>query len=378
MIKIGVLGAGLVGSAIALDLIKDFEITVIDLDLSRLEKLSSQGIDKCLHADMTEYGSLRKTCSAFDLIINAAPGKIGFQVLEQAILSGKNIIDIAFYDNDPFKMDALAKDKNVCVICDMGVAPGMSNLLSASIVKELDETKSLEIYVGGLPKIRTLPFEYKAGFSPSDVIEEYMRPARYIKNGEIVIMPALSEPELIDFEGIGTLEAFNSDGLRSMLKTFHVPNMIEKTLRYKGHIEKIAFLKSCGFFSKKAIDINGQQILPMDLTTRLLFPMWEMQPTDEDITVMKIIGEGKKQGKPTKITYVLNDKYDIESKIHSMARTTGYAATAAARMVLEGHYNKPGIHPPEYIGKEDKSTQFMLKELRKRNVIFNKAISTLN
>src|SRR5690606_68896 len=103
------------------------------------------------------------------------------------------------------------------VVVDCGVMPGLGGMLAARFSRQFDEPQSMRILVGGLPTERNWPFEYRAPFSPADVIEEYVRPARYLVNGELVTMPALSEIELLDFPGIGTLEAFNTDGLRSIM-----------------------------------------------------------------------------------------------------------------------------------------------------------------
>ena len=147
----------------------------------------------------------------------------------------------------------------------------------------------------------------KLDFRPIDVIEEYTRPARYIENGKLVIRPALSDPEFINFDKVGTLEAFNSDGLRTLADTLKAPNMKEKTLRYPGHIEKILVLRESGFFSQKEIEVNGKKIKPIDFTSKLLFPMWELKEGDEEFTVMKIIIEGEKDKKKYRYTYNLLD-----------------------------------------------------------------------
>lgn len=144
-------------------------------------------------------------------------------------------------------MDTLAKQKNVTAIVDCGVAPGMSNWVLGHYNTQM-KIQEFECMVGGLPMQRIKPWEYKAPFSPVDVIEEYIRPARYVVNGEIITRPALSDAELIDFPVVGTLESFNTDGLRSILFTMkHIPNMKEKTLRYPGHIALIQSLQKPGF-----------------------------------------------------------------------------------------------------------------------------------
>lgn len=377
--RITVLGAGLVGYPIALDLSQDdnLEVTLYDIRIDRLEWIRAKHSNIfTAKADLSDNQSVRNAIQSADLVISAVPGFLGFQTLKTIIEEGKNVIDIAFFPEDLFELDTLAKDNDVIAISDIGVAPGMSNVLVGYAFKKLDVTEKVRIYVGGLPKVRQWPFEYKAGFSPIDVIEEYTRPARFIRGGHLIEMPALSEPELIDFEGFGTLEAFNSDGLRSLIKTIDCPDMIEKTLRYPGHIDKIKLLKACGFFSDAPMNIKGQIIRPIDLTTQLLFPIWDLKDA-EDVTIMQVIVEGNKDDRKLRYSWNLADSFDKKTGVHSMARTTGYTATAAARLLLAGLYDRKGVSPPEYLGFEENCTQFLLDDLAKHEVIYHASIDRL-
>ena len=369
--KIIVLGAGLVGKPMALDLSyeKDFEVTVADISEKNLSSFEGKNI-KTIREDLFDTENVKILVKDFDMVLNAVPGFMGFQTLKAIIEAGKNVIDIAFFPEDLFLLNDLAIKNNVTVISDIGVAPGMSNILIGYVDHIFDKTTSAKIFVGGLPKIRKWPFEYKAGFSPIDVIEEYTRPARYIKDAKEVIMPALSEPELLNFPNIGTLEAFNSDGLRSLAKTIDCPDMIEKTLRYPGHIEKMAVLRETGFFDNEEIDVNGTMIRPIDLTSKLLFPKWKLEKGEVDITVMQVIIEGEKDGKKLRYIYDLYDEYDPSTDVHSMARVTGYTATAALRMVAKGFYSEKGVSAPEFIGKKPSCVEFILNELKSRGIIY--------
>ena len=205
-------------------------------------------------------------------------------------------------------------------------------------------------------------------FQPVDVIEEYIRPARLVENSRVVIRPALSEPEFLEIEPVGTLEAFNTDGLRTLLKTMNIPNMKEKTLRYPGHIEYIKVLKETGFFAKEPVKINNTYIRPLDLTAKLLLPKWQLRPDDKEFTVMKITVRGKSKGKIKKYSYSLFDRYDDATKTPSMARTTGYTCTSVARLILEDRFFQKGIIPPEYIGANQDLFKAILGLLNKKNV----------
>jgi len=303
------------------------------------------------------------------MVINAVPGFIGFKTAKAIIKAKKNSICISFYEEDPFQLDKLARKNNVTMIIDCGLYPGMGSALIMQVSKRLDKIDSILTYVGGLPEIREWPSEYKAVFSPKDVIEEYIRPARFMENGIEKIRPALSDPEYIFFPKIGTLEAFNTDGLRTMLKTINAPNIKEKTLRYPGHIEKMLILRELGFFNKKkTINIDDIKISPLEYTSKILFSKWQLKEGEADITIFKSIIKGFKDGKKSKYSIELFDKYCPKTNITSMARTTGYTASIALRMIADGLYSYKGISPPEYMGKKPDCMKYLLDELKKRGV----------
>jgi lysine 6-dehydrogenase len=231
--------------------------------------------------------------------------------------------------------------------------------------------------VGGLPVVREWPYEYKAVFSPIDVIEEYIRPARYVQNNALVTKEALSDPELIHFDGVGTLESWNSDGLRSLIKTMpNIPNMIEKTLRYPGCIEYLRVLRESGFFSYEEMVVKGVKVRPIDVTSKLLFPKWKLKPGEEEFTVMRIRMQGKEHGNPKSYEYNLLDRTEKSTGTLSMARTTGYTCTAAVNLVISGGYSRKGISPPEYLGEEEAHFQFFINYLKKRGVFYTVSISS--
>lgn len=376
--KILVLGGGLVGKPMALDLANDANLMVSLADISKanLNTITDDRIHK-IQVDVSKQEELKALITDYDLIINAVPGFMGFSTLKTCIEQSKDVVDIAFYPEDVFDLKELAIEKNVRVIADMGVAPGMSNLLVGYVAAKLDSVKNVEIYVGGLPKVRVKPWEYKAVFSPTDVIEEYTRPARLVENRKIVIRPALTEIELMDFAGVGTLESFNSDGLRSLMFTVDAENMKEKTLRYPGYAEKIKLLADNGFFKPEKVEVEGKMVSPLELTSKLLFDKWKLGDDEVDLTVMKIMVEGRKKHNYLRYTYDLYDEKDTVSGIHSMARTTGYSATMAARLLLNDFYREKGITVPEMLGKNENNVLFMLSGLKDRNIIYHETVEEI-
>jgi len=367
--KVAVLGSGMVGSAIAIDLASRHHVTAFDVSNANLELLKKRNPRiEIQQANLRNYSSYPHLLASFDIVVTAVPGFMGYKTLEASINCGKNIVDISFFPEDVLQLDQLAKEKGVTVITDCGVAPGMSNFIIGHHNEEM-KIDSLEIYVGGLPKVRKKPFQYKAPFSPADVIEEYIRPARLMENGHIIARSALSEVEWIHFENLGTLEAFNTDGLRSLLYTMpHIRNQKEKTMRYPGHVDIIISLKESGFFNETPIDIDGAKISPLKVTSQILFNEWKLGLEEEELTVMKVKLIGKKDGESKSIEWSLLDFYDQETKISSMARTTGYTCTAAVNLVAQGLFSDRGVFPPELVGKHKNCFDFVLDYLKERKV----------
>lgn len=367
--KIIVLGAGLVGSAIIKDLCSSYQVRAVDISPDNISALKGLKNVEAVTADLSDTSVIKELVRDQDLVIGALPGSMGYKSVKDVIEAGKDMVDISFFPEDPFGLDRQARNKGVTVVTDCGVAPGMGNIILA-YHHALMSVEKYECYVGGLPFKREWPWQYKAVFSPSDVIEEYTRPARYLVNGEVVVREALSDPEYIEFEEIGSLEAWNSDGLRSLLKTIPVPDMIEKTLRYPGTIDYLRMLREAGFFSNEEIEVSGKMIRPIDLSSKLMFPAWQLKEGEEEFTVMRIIIEGMKSGEKYIYKYDLFDRYDRKTNITSMARTTGYTCTAVANLMMEGMFVSPGINPPEYLGKTEGHLKFILEYLRERNVIY--------
>ncbi|MGD9675941.1 MAG: saccharopine dehydrogenase C-terminal domain-containing protein [Candidatus Bipolaricaulia bacterium] len=369
-----VLGAGRVGSAIAADLAKDrsLRVRVIDRDPRSVESARQRHGVAGERIDVAEAGAVARAVADADLVVSAVPGFLGYRTLRAVIEAGKNVVDIAFFPEDPFDLDALAKAHDVTALVDCGVAPGMSNLLVGRESARLQRTTRVRIYVGGLPVIRTLPFEYQAGFSPIDVIEEYTRPSRLMEGGEVRVRPALSELELREVAGVGTLEAFVTDGLRTLLRTIHCPDMAEKTMRYPGHAERIRLLRDSGFFGTEPIDAGGTSVRPMDVAAALLFPLWKMHEGDEDLTVMQIVVEGEDAGEAVRVTYDLEDRYDRSTGTSSMARTTGYTAAMAVRLLAAGLFRKTGVVPPEFVGRDESCVDFLLTGLADRGIAYRR------
>ncbi|MBI5000552.1 MAG: saccharopine dehydrogenase NADP-binding domain-containing protein [Euryarchaeota archaeon] len=354
--KVVVLGAGRVGKLVAITLAEDrkLEVTALDRDEKAIASLPKNVRGR--RADLSPK-NVKGLVKGADLVVNAVPGFMGFAVLREIIGAGRDCCDFSFMPEDAMRLGKAAERKGVVAAFDCGIAPGFSNMIVGRMAADR-RLESVEIMVGGLPTKKTNPFGYKALFSPIDVIEEYVRPARLVRNYKPVSMPALTELELVDLPCVGILEAFNTDGLRSLIGTVKARNMTERTLRYPGHAEKVGMLREVGFFNDDVVEVRGAKVRPIDMTAKLLFPMWQLRKGEDDLTVMRVVGEGEGRRETW-------DILDRSTKgISSMARTTGYTAVIVAKMILNGDWDKPGVSPPEYIGREKRLFDKAVRQMK--------------
>jgi len=370
MKRVAVLGAGRVGSLIAADLAADdaIAVTVADASAEALGRLSASCGAHTVRADLSSPAELARVLASCDAAVGAVPGHLGARVLRAAIEAGRPIADIAFAPEDPLELDGLARERGVPAIVDCGVAPGLSNLLVGRSVAELDRADSARILVGGLPVRRVWPWEYRAVFSPTDVVEEYTRPSRLRRAGAEVVRPALTEIERIDLPGVGTVEAFLTDGLRTLLRTIPLDDLEEKTLRWPGHAEKVLVLRETGFLDEVPVEVGGVALAPRALTEALLFRAWELGPGEPELTVLRVEVRGRRAGRDVAIVWELVDRTDPGTGATSMARTTGFPCAIAVRLLLDGTWTRPGVHPPEVLGGDAVLVARFRDELAARGV----------
>ncbi len=355
--KIAVIGNGLVGSVIGLDLAINNEVSIFDINVNNLTENNITYIKFDVNSDDFEKFNI------FDLIVLAIPGSIAFNILKKLIPLGKNIVDISFFPEKASELNDLAMKYNTSVVVDCGVAPGLCNMFLGYHVKN-DQVNSYKCYVGGLPFERKLPWQYKAPFSPTDVLEEYTRLVYFRQNGIEKVVEAMTGLEQINIDSVGTLDAFYTDGLRSVLESYpDIPNMEEKTLRYPGYIQKIQFLKDAGFLNTNKINVNGIEIAPFDLTSKILINDWKLGD-DMEFTAMKVEIETNNE----KFTYNLFDNKDIMTGYSSMARTTGFTANAVVNLFKENLIQQKGIIFPEKIGEDENLFRKVFNYLEERNI----------
>ncbi len=373
MSKIVILGCGPVGKYIAIDLCKDpiHEVVSVDINEKALDQLAKAHSVQTRVGDLSTAKGVTQAVEDADIVIGSVPGPLGYNMLEAVIRAGKNIVDISYFLEDPFELDALAKEKGVTVLVDCGVVPGMSNIILGDHMRTMKVT-DYQVFVGGFPKSRKAPLAYKTDFPVLEVLEELSGPGRSVENGKIVSRLSLAETMTIDLPKLGTMACLNADGLRTLLHTCasEIPNMFEKNLRYPEYVDQMRIFDDLGFFSQAPIQVNGVKVKPLDVISAILTPTWKYEPGESDLTVARIIISGEEDGKPASYTYDLYDQLDPETGTPSMARTTGYTCAGVTQVILEGGYSQSGIIAPEVFGHAKGCRDSVQKYLEDRGVYY--------
>lgn len=371
------IGAGLVGNIIAADMGRNFDVTVVDINENALASIRKDhpkittAVCSC-----TDPVCLSPLLRDADIVTAGVPGKFGRKMMETVIRAGKNMADISFMPEDFEELDGLAKEYGVTAVPDMGVAPGMSNFLVGRGAALLDEVENAVIYVGGIPHKPVPPFNYQITWSAADVIEEYTRPARYVKDHSPVVCEAMGEIYEKEFPKAGLLETFITDGLRSLIKNIKAKNMEERTMRWPGHVAQMRLLREMGLFDEEKRDLGGVEIVPRDIACDLLFPMWKMEPEkgDRDLTIMQVEVSGYKGRDFVTYTWDLWDIFDEKTWKNSMGRCTGFSCSIFAQAIVKGLIKEKGVIAPEKLAASDELYNFVMTEQRSRGIDYKESV----
>lgn len=362
-----VVGAGMQGSVVAQDLVKSgHAVTVLDNDINLLRQLKKTTKVSAREFNVTNKVKFIRLIKPFDVIVGALPAAMGFYTMDCAISAGVDLVDLSYSPEDPFLLHEKAEQEGIKIVPDAGFAPGLSNILIGETYQEFKGIDNLRILVGGIPQKPEPPFNYHVTWSLADVIEEYARPSKIVKNKEIMTVQALSGVEEFSMPKIGQLECFYTDGLRTLLKTLkHVKNMEEKTIRYPGHAQLFKTLIDCGFFSEQSVRYRKRLVSIKDVNIEYLRNI--LRGGDkEDLSILII--EIKKGSKKRQFTCV--DYYDKKKDITSMARMTAYTGSIITQCIKD--YEHFGIVPPEHLGMDKKLCRNIKAELKKRNIIIKR------
>ena len=394
MKRVIVFGCGLIGFFIVKDIVKNWEIdeiSVVDEFEDNLRKLSD--LEKQIKADKinVKISTVRKnivkdreflveTARGSLAGIGALPHSVSKYAMDICIDARVNFVDLVYDEHlsNYNEINERARKSGIAVIPAMGVAPGLSNLMVAEGVEKFDNVDSAKIYVGGVPENRIPPLDYKTVFSATSVVNEYIRDARIRRGGKTIRVPALSEVEPVSFFSYdkGEFEAFLTDGLSTLLESFpDVPNMEEKTVRWKSHTEKLLLLRDLGLLSHERIKLaeNGVEIAPSSVLAVLFREKLKFTEQDRDITLMKVEVVGTKDGKKFRYIQEIVDRYDESSHITSMARTTGFTCSVVAEILARKMFSGIGFFAPEKAIKGEYYDTLM-EGLGRRGIFINEAM----
>lgn len=380
--KLLVLGYGNIGSIIASDLASSMPSAHIVIGGRRLSKIEEVVKDikrenvSGIQVDARKHDNLVKTLKGFDVAAGALPGELGFRSIKAAIEAQVDFVDVSYMPENPLTLHEEAVNADITVVPDCGVAPGVSNLLVGFAAGKLEKVEDVQIMVGGLPEKPIPPFGYTITWSAEGLIDEYVRRAKMIEDGKLIEREALTGLEKIEFPGVGMLEAFYTDGLRTLLYTLEgVQSMWEKTLRYGGHVSKIRFLKALGFLDETPIDLGKVQLSPRKLTVKL-FEDRLTRPEIPDLLVMKVEVGGIKQDNRIRFVYSLLDRYDEKQGVTAMARTTGYPTSIVAQMIAHNMIEEKGVVPLEKLGDKEEIFNHIMEELKRRRIEIKGSLPT--
>jgi lysine 6-dehydrogenase len=297
--------------------------------------------------------------------VGALPHAFALDALRAAVEAGVPMVDLVGSKPELRRdLDPAAAEAGVLIIPGLGVAPGLSNVLIARGLGSLDEAHDGVIYVGGIPVKRAPPLEYQTVYSLVSMFGAYLRPAQVWKDGTWTTVPPLTGLETLEFPSIGPLEAFYTDGLASLAITMtgkFRDSLEEKTMRYPGFAEKVAFLNECGLLDAEPVEVGGVKVAPRDVLIKQVGPLFELS-SEGDILVMRVVVKGVAEEQPVVHTFELVDYKNAETGDTAMARTTGFPATIAARMISAGLLPETGVRFPEELFGGTRGDQ-LLEEL---------------
>jgi lysine 6-dehydrogenase len=371
-----VLGAGLQGSACAYDLLQDKEVEQVrlaDLKIDHLADFLAPYSGRRLlptPLDVRDTEAVRGLMRECDGVMSAIPYYFNFEMARLAVDAGVHFTDLGGNTeivNEQKTLDAEAKQKNITVVPDTGLAPGMVNILAEHGIRQLDKVDSVRIYVGGLPQHPEPPLNYQIVYSLEGVLDYYTTLSWVLRRGKRTQVRALSELEEVRFgDGVGTLEAFHTaGGLSTMAFRYEdrIPEMEYKTLRYPGHAERMEAIRELGLLELEPVDVKGQRVVPRDVFIATAGPRLT-KPHGKDLVALRVTVRGTKAGKAKTLTWELIDRYDEQHHISAMMRTTGYSLSITGMMQVRGQVKPAGVHTPD----ECVPAEPYIAELAKRGI----------
>ncbi|HEY5060574.1 MAG TPA: saccharopine dehydrogenase C-terminal domain-containing protein [Gemmatimonadaceae bacterium] len=371
-----VLGAGLQGCACAYDLLQHDDVTEVrlaDIHLGHLpDFLAPYSGPRLIPTplDVRDRDAVTGAMRDCDAVMSAIPYYFNYEIARSAVDAGVHCCDLGGNTEIVFKqkqLDAAAKQKNITIVPDCGLAPGMVNILAEYGIAQLDTVDSVKIFVGGLPQHPEPPLNYMLVYSLEGALDYYTTLSWVLRNGKRTQVNALSEREPVEFDKpLGTLEAFHTaGGLSTMAFRYEnrIPTMEYKTLRYPGHAELMESIRSMGLLDLEPLDVKGTKVVPRDVFIAAVQPKLT-KPKGRDLVALRVVVRGAKGGRPATKSFELVDRYDEVHGVSAMMRTTGYSLAITALMQVRGEVKPFGVHTPD----ECVPAASYIAELRKRGV----------
>jgi lysine 6-dehydrogenase len=354
-----VLGAGLQGCACTYDLLQNpaiSQVTLADVRPVKLPKFLAgdwKGRLRTIQLDVTDMPAVSAAFKGQAAVMSAIPYYYNGPMAEAAVEAGCHFSDLGgntdiVLEQKKLHDKALAKD--LSVIPDCGLAPGMVNILAAEGIRRLDHADKVKIFVGGLPQAPEPPLNYQIVYSLEGALDYYTTPSWVLRGGKPVQVDALSEVEPVEFPSpVGTLEAFHTGGGISTLPFAYdgkIDTMEYKTLRYPGHVAIMRPIRELGLLANQPIEVKGAKVSPRDLFIAAVHPKL-FKPEGRDLVALQVQVTGQKEGKPDRVTFRLIDYYDPQHNISAMMRTTGYSLSITGQMQVDGRVKVKGVHTPD-------------------------------
>src|SRR5438270_2400171 len=394
--KFLVVGAGMMGSAAAYDMARQpdvLSVTLADADLKRAREVAARinhiHGDRKVKAIMLDASNEKSTAHAMeghDATLSAVPYFLNLGLAKAAIEARCHFADLGGNKTVVRKelaLSAKAEKRGVAIAPDCGLSPGMASILGGELVNRLGgRADALRLYVGGLPERPVPPFHYQLVFSVEGLINEYVEPARILRRGKLVTIEPLTEPEDFHMSGFPPLMAFHTSGGTSTLpESFEgkVGECFEKTLRYPRHYDLLCELKELGMFSSEKMRVNGSQIAPRMVMSKIFEGKFASK--GPDVCIMRLEAHesvnragvrgllgGRLKGRVA--TFTMVDSYDAKTDMSAMMRTTAFPASIVVQMLASGAIPKRG----GVLQELDVPADLFLNEVEKRGIKIEYAI----
>ena len=369
-----VLGGGLQGSACAYDLLRQDDVeTVAIADIRKGQRAPFVRDDPRLRLRQLDFSDASAVAAAMegkDVVLSAAPYYFNSEMTRLAIHAGADYSDLGGNTDIVFEqldMNASAVESGSTVIPDVGLAPGMVNVIAAEGIRLLDEVESVKMFVGGLPQHPAPPLNYQVVYSLEGALDYYTTPAWIIRDGEPVEVDALSEIEEVGFDGLGRLEAFHTGGGTSTMPWRYkdrVKRLEYKTLRYPGHAGIMRDMRELGLLENEPIKVGEIEVRPRDVFIHCVTPHLT-RPGDPDMVVLRVEASGKAGGRAVTHRWNLLDRKDEQTGITAMERCTGYTLSITGLLMGRDVIPQPGVMSPD----EAVPAETLLEELAERGVV---------